>query len=96
MNLYKPFHDNAVWFEEKFLPQTSGIFRKVLVCIGRKIPRYCWFRAKFNLNWTPCAINPFFHHLLGLAEFAAYEDMKGTLDKYIEILGNDNDASEES
>lgn len=93
INLYKPFHKNAIWFEDVYLPQTSGIFRKVLISIGKRIPRYCWFKRKFKLNWTPCALNPFFHHLLALAEFAAYEDMNENLQKYFEKIKEKSNAS---
>lgn len=85
-NLYKPLHVNAEWFELKYLPTTSGILKKGLLCVGRRIPRKCWFKKTFKLNWTPCMMNPFFMHMLALAEWASYEDMKDTLDDYIHIL----------
>lgn len=91
--IYAPFHKNAEWFEVKYLPQTSGILKKGLLCVGRSIPRNCWFRKTFNLNWTPCMMNPFFMHMLALAEWASYEDYSETLDRYIEVLNNYEDAS---
>ena len=53
-DLYKPFHKNAEWFELKYLPTTSGILKQGLLCVGRRIPRKCWFKKTFKLNWTPC------------------------------------------
>ena len=85
---YEPFHKNAEWFELKYLPTTSGIVKKGFLCIGRRIPRNCWFRKTFKLNWTPCMLNPFFMHLLALAEWASSEDYSETLDNFIEILNN--------
>lgn len=84
MEFYAPIHNNAIWFEESYLPQTSGIFRKVLIAIGNKVPRKCWFKQKFKLNWTPCMLNPFFLHLLALAEFAALDKYMNNIENYTE------------
>ncbi len=60
--------------------------RKLLLKIGRLIPNKCWLQAKFNLPFTPCALNPFFPHLVALRDWAVDTDLRETLPLEIQNL----------
>lgn len=51
--------------------------------IGLQIPTKCPFRAAFKLDWTPCALNPFYAHMVRYSVWARVEQDK--------LLGWDND-----
>jgi hypothetical protein len=77
LKVFKPFHQHADKVFSNFLFEkidTESRLGKILYTIGKKIPTRCYFKAKFNLNFTPCMFNPLFHHLIEIALWARRQD----------------------
>lgn len=73
--IYHPLYLNAEngWYDFLLKLDEDSKLYKLLYEIGIRVPRRCVFQVKFKLDWTPCKINPFFHHFMILNTWALGE-----------------------
>lgn len=92
IRLYKPIEALSLLLWDYLESLKSGsILYQIFYKLGRKIPAKCPFKARYNLAWTPCFINPFFSFLVVLKLWSADEEDFITIGKYSSLMNQARD-----